>query len=315
MTSRTVVLFWCYKEPAVCRDRLLRLRQYNPDVPVYVLYGGEAPQADGFREALAGLYSDFWVHHGMPPRTPPPRNIHDRGKGLAWKWYYGDLMLRDWFRERGNDLVWDRIFIMQWDMPVLGPLEKLLQGLEPDEVLFSGLRPVSEVEARWTWTSPEHPEYRSVYEAFVRHMAEVHRHHSPPLCCLAVVMVLTRLFFEKFAKIPQPELGFIEYKLPTFADSFGIRLNRRLRFKVWWDDVEPYRWHGTLHAVPVDIKPWVIAMGRFLPGGPRVFHPYPHALPECPLEWLRLVHRSIRKDLRKALKGTDRRPGGTSPSQ
>jgi hypothetical protein len=301
MNPHMAVLFWCYKEPSLCRDRLEWFRRYNPHTPVFVLFGGNPTDSEVFREALAGLYQDFWAHSGEPPEATLPQAVHCPSGGQAWKWYYGDLLIRDWFRDRGRGLSWDRVFVMQWDMLVLAPLDRVLAGMGAGEALFSGLRPVSEVEQKWTWTSPEKPAFRSDYLDFVRSMATDFDHHEPPLCALAVVMVLPRAFWEAFDTIPQPALGFIEYKLPTCAAAFGIPLNRSIRFSVWWDDLEPLRWHHSLRAVSIDIHPLVIALGRFLPGGPRIFHPYSKPLPKSPAGWLRLLAGRARKDLRAML--------------
>ena len=155
-----------------------------------------------------------------------PDEVHEPAGGKRWKWYHGDLLLLEWYLRRGVDLEWDTVFVMQWDMLVFAPLQRILPGLRKNEIYFSGLRPVSEIEEQWTWTSAErHPEFRANYLAFISHLENHFGHVAPPLCCLAIIMALPRVFFEKFAQVPQPALGFIEYKLPTYADLFGIRLN------------------------------------------------------------------------------------------
>ena len=35
------ILFWCYKDVRICRDRLQHLRRDNPHSPIYLLFGGE----------------------------------------------------------------------------------------------------------------------------------------------------------------------------------------------------------------------------------------------------------------------------------
>lgn len=112
-------------------------------------------------------------------------------------------------------------------------------------------------------------------------------------------MALPRVFFEKFATVPQPTLGFIEYKLPTYTELFGIRFCQTLDHKVWWDDHEPYSWTHTLNAIPVEIKPITIALSCLLPGGKRIFHPYTRPLPKSAFGWLRLVAGSTYRDALK----------------
>ena len=38
---RLAILFWFYKKPFVCRNHLLILKKYNPDLKIYGLYGGD----------------------------------------------------------------------------------------------------------------------------------------------------------------------------------------------------------------------------------------------------------------------------------
>jgi hypothetical protein len=294
------VLFWCYKEPEVCRERLERLRRHDPKLPVYVLFGGEPDQAPEFEKVLHGLHDDFWVYDVEPAPGEIPDEVREPAGGKRWKWYHGDLLLLEWYLKRGVNLEWDTLFVMQWDMLVFAPLSRILPDLRKNEIYFSGLRPVSEIEEQWTWTSAErHPEFRADYLAFISHLKNHFGHAAPPLCCLAILMALPRVFFEKFAQVPQPALGFIEYKLPTYADLFGIRLNTSIDHQVWWDDHQPYSWTVTLSAIPVEIKPITMAMNRLLPGGARIFHPYMRTLPPTKRGWARLIAGSSYRDVRR----------------
>jgi hypothetical protein len=296
---RLAVLFWCYKEPEICRQRLRFLRRYNAGLRVYVLFGGEPDHAPEFENALHGLYDDFWVYDA--DRTPGelPDAVHEPVGGKSWKWYHGDLLLLEWYLRRGESLEWDTVFVMQWDMLVFAPLQHILPGLRSNEIYFSGLRPVSEVEDQWTWTSAErHPQFRAEYLSFIKHLESHFGYTAPPLCCMAIILAMPRVFFEKFAGVPQPALGFIEYKLPTYAELFGIPFHKSIDHEVWWDDHEPYSWTHALSAIPVEIKPITIALGRLLPGGKKIFHPYLRLLPESTLGWLCLVVRTTYRDAR-----------------
>jgi hypothetical protein len=293
------VLFWCYKEPEICRERLALLRRYNPGLPVYVLYGGEPHDAPEFEKKLQGLHDDFWIFDMKAAASGVSNAAHEPEGGKRWKWYHGDLLLLEWYLRRGAGLQWDTVFVMQWDMLVFAPLKQIVPGLRRDEIYFSGLRPVAEIEDQWDWTSPAfYPEFRADYLAFLDHLGKDHGYSAAPLACLAIIMVLPRVFFEKFAAIPQPALGFIEYKLPTYARLFEIPFWNKIHHKVWWDGHEPYSWRVTLCAVQVEIKPITMALGRLLPGGCKIFHPYTRQIPDTALGWARLVIGSSYRDLR-----------------
>ena len=274
------------------------IRKNNPSISIFVLFGGAGGQSQVFAEALHGLYDDFWVFDGEPPAA-----AHDtldgafRG-GNEWKWYYGDLLLLEWYKKRGTALVWDTVFVVQWDMLVYGRIDGMFPGLKKDQTLFSGLRPVSEVEQAWDWTSPLKPNFRKSYLEFLEYTKTQFGRTTPPMCCLAIVMALPRIFFERFAAVPHPEIGFIEYKLPTYADLFQIETCRPSNLDVWWDDLEPHSWRGTLHAGPIEIEPLTMVLERMRPRGKRIFHPYLKSLPENTLGWLHLLMKSTRRILR-----------------
>ena len=122
---KLAVLFWFYKDIPLCVERLTRFRRLNPELEVFALYGGEISFSGGAREALAGLVEDFYCF--------------DQIKGAEWKWRNGDHLIAHWYLERGVDLEWDSIFILQWDMLVLGKsLGSLLSNLEPRQLVLSG---------------------------------------------------------------------------------------------------------------------------------------------------------------------------------
>jgi hypothetical protein len=204
-------LFWFYKEPDVCENRLDLLRRHNGDLAVFGLFGGEAGEAPLFEARLRGRLDDFYA-------APPA----DR----EWKWLNGDLMLLDWYERRGRDLAWDQIAVVQWDMLVLGSLKGQLPGMKPDEMFLSGLAPLDEtLEWRWYWTRD--PARRPDYLSFRQHVGAHFGFQRAPLRCFFIFQVFPRAFFERYAAIPAREIGMLEYKVPTYAEIFGIPFFRR----------------------------------------------------------------------------------------
>lgn len=87
---KIAILFWFYKEPQVCENRLKILRKYNPDTPIYGLYGGDSKDENIHRSILNKYLDDFYVFN--------------KKRDTNWKWLHGDLMITDWYRERGVKL-------------------------------------------------------------------------------------------------------------------------------------------------------------------------------------------------------------------
>jgi hypothetical protein len=113
------ILFWCYKEADLCANRLRLVRHYNPRTPVYVLFGGDPAQAPRFEAAFRTYFDDFYV---FPDERSP-----------EWKWQRGDMLISRWFRDRGKQLQWDSVAIIQWDMLVFAPVEQLFGHLTKEE--------------------------------------------------------------------------------------------------------------------------------------------------------------------------------------
>lgn len=277
------ILFWCYKELGICLDRLRHIRASNPTIAIYVLFGGDAADAPAWEKALAPFVDDFYAFAGDPPPGYEQQDGY-RG-GVYWKYVYGDWMWASWYRDRGVDLRWDTVIIIQWDMLVFGDITETFGCLRKNQILLSGLRPVSEVEHAWVWVNSAFTDARRTYETFLAHVQEEYAYEGDPLCCLAIVVCLPRVFLEPFSKIPRPELGGLEYRIPIYADAFGVPFCWDNPFKPLWAAVERAGFDTTLRAGPVEIWAPTIWSNLRKPDGARVFHPYWRRTPRGFLSW------------------------------
>jgi len=191
-----------------CQDRLRAVRRFNPDLDIYGLYGGEPSGAKDAEKALAPLLDDFWAY----PEVKDPR----------WKWVNGDLMIARWFRDRGSVLSWDTVFVIQWDMLVAAPLEKLFHMLRRDQILLSGFRPIDDVKGVWWWAKGADPESAQALADFQKFLSRTFHYEGPVFACLFVVACLPRIFLERFVALGPPTVGFLEYKLPTLAKVLEV---------------------------------------------------------------------------------------------
>jgi len=262
---KLAILFWFYKEPQVCENRLEILRKYNPSTPIYGLYGGDPSEANRYRQKLGAYLDDFYVF--------------DQKRDANWKWFYGDLMIADWYSKRGIVLSWDTVVVVQWDMLIFGPIHKIFSMLRRDQILLSGLRPVEEVAQKWEWVSPDHPDRRERYFKFLEYVKENFNFDQDPLCCLFVVVCLSRSFLEEYSRVDQLELGFLEYRVPIYAQIFQTSFCVDHSFDPWWDDIEPFRQDLALRAVSRHISRRTMLRHLLNPKGARVFHPYRERLP------------------------------------
>src|SRR5437764_596397 len=112
----------------------------------------------------------------------------------------------------------------------------------------------------------------------IRHLRRNNR--GTPIYGLFIVAFLPRRFLERYAavRLPQPELGFLEYAIPTYARAFGHRFASDRRFQPFWarDTANlhaPLR-KRLLNAVGAELTLGIVLRERLRPGGRRVFHPY-----------------------------------------
>jgi hypothetical protein len=259
------VLFWFYKDFEICKERLQRLRKLNTGVRVFALYGGSLLEANAAENALHGLVDDFYVY-------PEEKNSR-------WKWKHGDQMIAKWHEERGQYLKWETIFIMQWDMIILSPFENIFSTLKPQEILLSGFTPVSRISSWWPWVDPKNSDFLSFKELLHTRF----NYEGELFACLFIVVCLPRIFLDKYVACGHPEIGFIEYKIPTMAHMFNISVCSNHDFEPWWMSNPatknvPKRLR-TLNAVGQEIPFSVIFHELADNNGKRLFHPVFRSLP------------------------------------
>jgi hypothetical protein len=268
MAGGVALLFWFYRDLPVCRNRLEGLRDRNPHTRIFGLYGGDPDDAERFRAELSPLLDDFWAFDVVAPSK--------------WKWRHGDLMLAAWYENRGRDLDWDHVFVVQWDMLVLEPAATLLPALAPDEVLLSGVVPVAAHTGRWVWAEGGHePAYRGFLEMIQKEYGAVE-----PLSCLFVIACLPRRLLAAYAELPDAEVGYIEYRLPTLASAVGLRLVNDERVDASQGPGANARSAGRRQSLlngtkrAIHLPTILFEMNRR--DGARLFHPYFGLFPSSP---------------------------------
>ena len=262
-TSRAIV-FWWYKQPDVCISRLKLLRRLNPHTPIYAVYGGAVESFTEWNATIAPLVDDSWCF--------------SQPKDLEWKWRHGDQILSSWFQERGAELAWESVLIVQWDILILASIEMLFGCLERDQVYLPGLMAIEEIETEWCWVRPDHWE-AEVYLSFKEHLAMTYGYDGPWLGCQFITAVLPRKFLKMYSSISLPELGFLEYKLPAYAKIFGLELAELPGIDVSWPVGKKKRRRPACSAERWEVGSLTIAWHAFRQRGQRLFHPFYRPFP------------------------------------
>jgi hypothetical protein len=256
------ILFWCYKDVAVCVDRLRLLRHHNPDLPIYVLYGGVEPGAKEMADALAPFADDFWTF--------------DQPADARWRWINGDRLIARWHDRRGRHLGdWTQLFVVQWDMLVAAPLRDLLAEMPVDAAVFTGRMPEGEVRAWWPWVRG--PRNRVRLALFRLRLLMLEGYRGPVYTAPFIIVCAARAYFDRLARTPLPLTGFIEYRCVTFAEAWGFRHWTTPGLEAWrianpdTRDIPARERVISAQRDPVDRA--IIAQELERREGRRVFHP------------------------------------------
>jgi hypothetical protein len=261
---KLTILFWFYEKPQVCENHLRLMKKNNPDLRIFGLYGGKKKYAQKFKKLLDIYLDDFYIssNYNKPP---------------SWKWIHGDLMILDWFENRGKNLKWDSVIVIQWDALVLGSIKKQFPGLKKNQIFISGSRILdSVIEKRWNWTKVGSKE-RKNYLEFKKYVADNYDYKNKLLCSLFILQIVPRIFFNKWGTVKDKEIGMLEYKIPTYAKIFTVPFYKR-DLGVWWFQKRGYkreiRGMTPLNARGIEIRKTLIKKELKKKKGFRIFHPY-----------------------------------------
>jgi hypothetical protein len=165
-------------------------------------------------------------------------------------------------------------------MLIFAAVDQLFSHVVKDQILLSGLRPISEVEEWWYWVrGAEQDEYRR----FVAHVRERYNFAAPPLCFLFVVACLPRIFLKQYTAIDRRDLGFLEYRMPIYAQIFRTTFCAAGSFRPWWaaDPATsniPQR-ERVLNPGMELVETKTILSELRRPDGARLFHPFREVFP------------------------------------
>jgi SAM-dependent methyltransferase len=273
------ILFWFYSEPEVCAERIALLRGQNPGAPLYGLYGGPAVGAATVVAHLGPLLDDLYVYPG------------DRSS--EWKWRHGDRLIADWHAKRGRQLPWDVVAVVQWDLLLAAPVREVFGELRAGEAVFSGLRPLAEVDPWWGWAGVRDPAKRPERDAFESWLRDAGL-KAELWCCLFIAVALPRPFLDRYAA-EAPEAGFLEYKTPTLAAAWGFKVRAAAALTPWWaaDPATREADEATraLNAMGQAVSPALVATELARAGGRRAFHPVREPLAPALLQALSVAER------------------------
>ncbi len=251
---KKAILFWFYKEPEICLNRLRILKEHNPGLKIFWLFGGKKNEEKKYKNMLGKYVDDFYTLQSDDPH---------------WKRANWDLALQERYKERWLTLDWDSVFIIQRDLLIFDSLEKMFKDYKKNQIFLSGTRVLdAQVEPKREWTSSK--EEKPKYIEFKRYINHKYNYNGELLCCLPMFEILPRKFFEKYGKIDNPELWFIEYRKPTYARILCFDFYQKDLWIFWFQDKSVW----PMNAKEIEIKKGYIQNELSKKDWRRMFHPY-----------------------------------------
>jgi hypothetical protein len=249
--KKTIIIFRFHKEPRICLNRIELLKLYNPDIPVYGIYGGNEDDFHEFDELLsknlAGIY-------------------RIRDKTDEWKWKNFDLALREWYNDYGKDIDFDIACAVEWDLLIFGSLNEIYAEINEGELGITGLTPLSSVENQWFWTTGA---LRDEYAKLIEYVRKTYNYSKTPLASLGPGLCFPKSFLADYSAMDVPELSHDEIRVPLFAQILDYSIKNTGFFKDWFDPKERKHFNCDGHPVSVNI------INRELQADRRkVFHPF-----------------------------------------
>jgi hypothetical protein len=247
-----IALLRYHHQVEVCRNRLELFAHFNPDVPVFGLYGGEPRDFDRYTRELDRLRGNYCLS-GIAPES---------------KWKSVDLALKEWFQRVGHAIPFTQLYLLEWDFVLFDRIEHAYRNVPEGSAGFSGLTELRAISGQWWWTRD--PEKKAEWQALMRHVRERYGYDAEPLGMLCPGLTLPRRLLEGMDRIDLPELGNDELRLPLMAQLLGVEVRDTGFHRRWFS-----RWeHRYFNCNELPVSERRIMGQLHLRNGRRAFHPY-----------------------------------------
>jgi hypothetical protein len=258
--KKAIIIFRFHKYPLVCLNRLELLRFYNPDTPVYGIYGGSDDELLEFERVLSDYLQEIYV-------------IKNRTN--EWKWKNFDLVLREWYNDSGKHIDFDMAYTNEWDLLIFGSLEKIYPGINSGDLGLSGIIPLSSIEKHWYWTTGNAgAEFVRLFEFVCKH----YNYSSTPLASLCPGLCVPKSFLADYCKLYVPELCNDEIRLPLFAQILNYPVKDTGFFNGWVNEDERAYFNCDKRLIA-----YQTIDNELKSNGRKVFHPFREEFKELEL--------------------------------
>lgn len=252
--SKRIILFRLHKDFDVCLERILLLKKYNPDLPIYGLYGGTSEHVKEAELKIGEQIEHLYI---------------DKHTDSEWKWLHPDISLKEWYRDVGKSYSFDYMYDYEWDILTLDSLEKLYPQIEPKTLYFSAVKKLTpEVKEKWDWTSEQPHKFN--YIKFIHYMKKTFGDHLFETAVLGPAPLLSRSFIDQFSQTEDIDWVLNEISYPAYAEAFGYTIKDN-GFHPGWFTSEARTYFNCHSDAPIAKDTILSELAK--PNGRRVFHP------------------------------------------
>lgn len=250
---KRIIVFRFHKLPEICLERLNLLKQLNPSVEIFGLFGGESDDAPQMQAILTPLLENIFSIAEYAP---------------AWKWRFSDLALYQWFANVGMHVNFDVAHLIEWDLLLCKPLDNLYAHIASDSLGLTAVRRVEAVETNYALTTME--PFSLEWKKLLKWAEMNHGYSDQPLACLGPGYCVPRRFLEAYSSLEMPEISIDELRIPLAAQLLGMAVEDTRLCRDWFVEEELKIFNTKKKEVAVS----VVNLELRKPKGRRAFHPF-----------------------------------------
>lgn len=259
MIKNQIILFRFHSNYDICKERVKILKYFNPNVPIYGLFGGDKSDWNLVNK----------IFHDSPLEGIQISTSTDR----YWKWLHPEHTLREWYQLYGHRIQFDLLFDEEWDILPAAPLSKLYTKIpEFKSIALTGLEDFEKVKDRWRWVIDS--SHRTDFINFQEYIKEAFKIEKILYASLGPGQIFTRQFLEDFASL-YLDMSFVnpivsEIIYPVVAQILDYTVIDTGLYLGWFHKDEAIKFFNCWY-IPIEKN--IITEEIKKEKGRRVFHP------------------------------------------
>lgn len=215
-----IALFRYHDHLDVCKNHLELFRKFNPDIPVYGVYGGKPEDFEKYTKELNILSGNYC--------------LTELDQESKWKSF--DYALKEWYRNAGRKINFEQLYLIEWDFILLESIDKVYKRIPVGSAGFSGLIKLKKIEKKWYWTG--NAQRREEWIKLMNFVKEYYKYNSDPYGVLCPGFTVPRKYLEGLLDIQLPNLGNDELRFPIYAQLLNINMEDTRFYRKWFSKRE-----------------------------------------------------------------------------